>query len=197
IPFIVRDDDDLTLLPYMPAAVGQILTDAYRDVYMVAQLAPTGNNTLLTAKLNLDPSEMDTIKHIDNDSVAANDYWVGYVEWIHQFHVAQDYDQNNESTPNLGSGRGWGGGTSCATALETARDSFNNGPSAGQYPGFGYVDFIALGWRTTAHEIGHEFGLDHNNGGLMSFAEAAAATSQHFAGADRAILRGRVQSPGR
>ena len=197
IPLTVRDDDDLTLLPFMPAAVAPILVNAYRDVYMVAQLAPSGNNTLLTVKLNLLPDEMDTIKHIDNDSNAADDYWVAYVEWIHQFHVAQDYDQNNESTPDLGSGRGWGGGTSCATALETARDSFNNGPSAGQYPGFGYATFIDLGWRTTAHEIGHEFGLDHNNGGLMSFAEAPAATSQHFSPGDQVLLRRRVRSPGR
>jgi hypothetical protein len=57
------------------------------------------------------------------------------------------------------------------------------------------VDLI---WRFAAHEVGHEFGLDHILAPvLMGWAEGPASTSQYFVPSELNYLRNRQQSPGR
>jgi hypothetical protein len=144
---------------------------------------------------------------MDANANRQDDYWGAYLLWAFQFDARDDYDSNNEFsflTPTLqdqlGSGRGYTdsvGGQWSGAAVESARDSFLNGPYAGSWAGWGYAFWSDLLWRTAAHEVGHQFGLTHVNGWLMGGAEGSAAQRQHFAPADIVLIRTRPQSPGR
>jgi hypothetical protein len=198
IPFSITDDDDLTTLPYPTSALSAVFMRAYQQAYIEPKLALTGNNTIATAQPNILPEELRALQESQMDVNRDDDFWVAYNLWVFQFHEGQDYDYNSESGAGLGSGRGWAVDSRYSgVAVESSRDSYVNGPSAASYAGWGYASFHDLVWRTTAHEVGHQFGLDHTNGGLMGAAEGPGADTLFFSPVDLALIRAKVTSPGR
>ena len=131
-------------------------------------------------------------------------FWVVYIQFCYQGHVALDLDLNDElgllgvtdSEPLtdttdsvIDSGGVKRGGEGSLIFLEVMKDTFVINP----------VFFTFVDRRTVPHEVGHQFGLQGDNpqpfiGGIMSTSGIAPFdfVPQHLN-----ILRWRIQSPGR
>jgi hypothetical protein len=167
IPFTLHDDDHDHLMPYVLTGLDPIFVNAYRDCYIESVMAPQGNGTLDVFFRNILPLFLSQLQSSQMDQHRHNDYWVAYLLWVWQFHQDMDYDPDNESTPGLGSGRGWTvAGRWSGVAVESSRDSFINGVAAPNWAGWGYTAWGDLLWTTAADEVGHQFGLLDVNLGM-------------------------------
>lgn len=218
IPFSADDDDNLNLLPFMPNALNPLFTAAYSDAYLEARTISAVNDVLHVPVENyiyaFDDKGIPLLDPLVAESqlipLRANDYWVGYLIWSHEWQAKFDYDPNMEGLDldAVASGRGqaWPDNrpAKATVAVEVTRETFYNGiVSAQEWTNFGYGSFMTLLWRTAAHEIGHEFGLGHMppDGTLMSAAspnmtDVTFESNTHFRPTDLNEIRGRPHSPG-
>lgn len=197
------DDDDLTLLPFPINGLDPIFARAFQQAYVESVLSPFGNGTLTGASLplNVVPDDISTIEESQLNVHRDDDFWAAYNIWAWQLESENDSDPNEESQLNfnlgLGSGRGVTLGGVSVVAIETARDTFMTGPYSASWAGWGYTSLNDLIWRTTAHEVGHQFGLpEAPASNLMSGAEDFVTTTMFFRPSDLADIRTRITSPG-
>jgi len=194
IPFSIHDDDVDALLPYSTMTLHPLYQAAYQDAYIEPVLISAADSELLAWQLNVLSEQLGTFVESEFDAHRGDGFWVAYIMWMFQFHEQMDYDAATEiPTLALGTGRGWTiDDKYSGLALESTRDSFAIQPL--RFQGFGYQTDTDLLWRTTAHEVGHQFALDHSNVRLMGSAEATG--SARFDPADLEKIRSQAASPG-
>ena len=208
IPFVVWDDDDLTLLPQLPdlSILVPALADAYIEVRDNGGGNLANNQTNCPFVLNV-PSSSGTFRR---QAVGTDNYWVAYVLSGYQYASTSDWDPNGPAeggtggaTPPVGvnpfsnTGVVGTGGRGSIVLRETIRDRLVSGQLSGLEP------------RVVAHEVGHQMGLDHWDTGevgvpstpvpvnLMLRTVGDVSNSQaRFVPDHLHLLRTRVRSPG-
>ncbi len=168
IPFVLHDDDAVSH-PYQPdTSLRQASDSTNQNLFAAAYIRPAydlgGGATPHVFKRNVESSaDATTQLTAGHDSTSYPRYWTVYVQGAFQgmTHisfpgvVAADSDPNSEAgvlgiAPGLDS-------SGALVFVETIRDSeINSGIPAGH-----------LLRKTTAHETGHQFGLDHENNSIM------------------------------
>jgi hypothetical protein len=195
LPFTLYDDDG----PFTPALPPlDIATDAFALAY-IHILADGGGNTSYDTldvpfTLNLETipeSEGNSLinlirPHVNSDSLRSAKYWVAYVLQGFQYETHKDYDSDYEIL--------YPGATNFGGSIvfaEQIREGFDEGlPNNSNNEQLSFEEFWG---ETTAHEIGHQFGLGHDNGWLMH--EFHAQSKLAFHPLDLRNLRAQIAGP--
>lgn len=196
IPFELLDDDSF-VLPELPNldVTNSSYKDAYIEVVDDGGGAAANNKQTVAFILNIDftnqalKDAMNQANGIESDANRKDNFWVGYVLNAYQTRTTGDIDPNAETSDGAASS---GQTPSVAPALGSVIFPemqvefiriFSLGGSATQHRS-----------NTVAHEIGHQFDLDHLNGLIMGAFGSGATT---FHPKDIAKLRARITSPGK
>jgi hypothetical protein len=175
------------------------VTTAYQQAYI--RVVPDGGGTpsnnkqtvpfklnVPDAGVNLGPIRNQDIKvavqatnGIESHNRRSRDYWIGYVQFVYQSAIIEDSDPEHVvggwtpgDTPKMGS----------IIMIEQISDILALCPGVTLESEVKYV---------SAHEIGHQFDLNHVNGGIMSPMCSGIAA---FTPPDLDLLRRRINSPG-
>jgi len=197
LPFELMDDDTATM-PY-GISFDDFVTTAYQQAYI--RVVPDGGGTpsnnkqtvpfklnVPDAGVNLGPIRNQDIKvavqatnGIESHNRRSRDYWIGYVQFVYQSAIIEDSDPEHVvggwtpgDTPKMGS----------IIMIEQISDILALCPGVTLESEVKYV---------SAHEIGHQFDLNHVNGGIMSPMCSGIAA---FTPPDLDLLRRRINSPG-
>ena len=206
----VRDDDNRSILP----KVGDLahLITVLEQTYMVVLDDGGGNasnnqqNSGFLANLPGTSAATDEVS-FQRQAGGTDNFWVGYLLMSYQMETSSDNDPNLTATGGE-SGTGgvvWGftsntavakGGQGTQVFVETVRDRLAAGALAG------------LEQRVTAHEFGHQMGLNHWDTGepgvpgapgsnlMLRTMQSTPNASAMLAPAHKHLIRSRVKSPG-
>jgi len=150
LPYEIRDDDKITDLQDVPMPDTSDLSRVFKPAYVEVEVGDVGdNNDNVEFDLNVTATEFQGTLDWDSKSYNINNFWVVYILGGYQYEITVDNDPNEEP--------GWGGLTDpinggCIMCMEVIHDPTSN-------PQF---EKIAVD-----HEVGHLFGGEHSDGGLM------------------------------
>ena len=173
IPFQLHDDDDDTLLPHLPDT--GLMVQKFNPAY-VAPIVDGGgdaNNDKQTISFNANvdatshtalDAEFNKTGAFESEVNRASDFWVAYILTAYQAQPTQDYDPDGSS--EWGPHGVNGGGSSYRRGAlffpESLRDYARQRGHSG-------AEQTTLEMRSVVHEIGHQFGLQDNTGGLYDY----------------------------
>lgn len=201
IPFVLHDDDDVSL-PHSPSF--GLMEDKYRPAFILpladGGTALSNNKDTIAFRRNVDhtshvalDSEFNKSGAFESESSRTNRYWISYILGAFQAGVVMDYDPDlySEWGPH---GVNGGGTTYNGGALyfhESTRDYCTQ-------HGLTSAQSLELEGRLVVHEIGHQFDLHDNTGGIYDYA-VIYNTSQNptFTDAHLDSIRDREKSPGK
>jgi hypothetical protein len=193
IPFELADDDATTYPFNVDTFLMQDSVDPARNLFAPAYVVPVfdlgDGSTQPRFDLNVEEDEECDQLLSGRNKASENNYWVAYIQGAFQGPAAGgDYDPNKP----------------IAVPGRTATYA-NNPPSSLDQGSLVYVEVIrdfkavatAAGLcdinllaKTTVHEVGHQFGLGENTGGIMNLGCVPLA-DQHFLPTHLAAIRGR------
>jgi len=194
IPVEIRDDDE-NILPQFGDVTG--LAGPFSEAYILpledGGTDPANNQVQVVFLANgAEPALADASMRQDTPQFAERDsFWVAYLSTAYQWAIDRDNDPESESAIS-GFTRGAVSNTVVASGadaswvfLETMRDV-----TASAVPlDPGYVA------RVTVDELGHQMGLDHISGTIMSGDARVAPSDPGFDDVHLHLLRSRTQSP--
>ncbi|OGV79391.1 MAG: hypothetical protein A3K18_10145 [Lentisphaerae bacterium RIFOXYA12_64_32] len=189
IPFRLTDDDS-AVLPEMPDCA--LLQPKFESAFVLPVIDggtdPNNNKDTVAFTLNVTDYAAEVIKPGAFESRSARgdgDFWIAYVMMAYQGGPTGDGDPDDEPAPLL---LGVAPAFSYAFVFrETHRDYFSGESAANR---------LELLRRTVVHEIGHEFGIRDETGGLYRYSELNDPTKNpQFTREHIRIIRESVQGP--
>jgi len=195
IPFTLHDDDVDGALPYSTTTLHARYQTPFQDAYIEPVPIVAQDSELFTWQLNVMEDQLMGLAESQFDAWRSRGFWVAYNMWLFQFDQEKDFDASGElAETGFQAGRAWTTNRRYSgVAVESVRDQFALQTSL--YQSFNYTTAADLLWADFAHEIGHQFALNHANGRLMGPAEANG--SDRFHPEDLARIRNDDRSPGR
>ena len=132
------------------------------------------NNSNAPFDLNITDAEANTLVGTWKNSTSATDFWVIYIMGAFQGHQDADNDPDSES----GQG-GSSGPNDSVIYLETIRDRAAENAQ----------NQVTLERQIVGHEVGHQFGLGHDNGKIMSASLPVTSSDEKFHDNDVVTIR--------
>jgi hypothetical protein len=168
-------DDDAAEHPFaVSTALLQPVADPTQNPFAQAYVIPrlwTPPGATLTAPFtrnvcgDCQPSSLDELQAVVAALTAGRDspastpaFWIAYVQGAFQLSTRRDDDPNAESAA-LGMAPGLCDASGAMILTESLRDAIANG---------GLTGCVNYDSKTSAHEVGHQFGLTHECGGIMA-----------------------------
>jgi len=202
IAFTAVDDDDNSVLPLATFADTSLMEQGFQAAYILPLNdgggAATNDTTNLTSTVNLPNTEAAFEAFFSRQSAPneKDSFWVVYILSAFQYVTTSDWDSDGQAGEGGTGGLTFAftatatlqqGGHGCTVHRETIRDRLANGTRAR----------AGLEARVTVHEVGHQFGLDHNTDIMMSTnQDGPLGADFHFSDMDLNLLRARVKSHG-
>jgi hypothetical protein len=201
IPIVLHDDDDDGILPHLPDTA--LMVEKFAPAYILPLIDGGGdlanNKQSVSFTANDDhrshsalDAEFNKTGAFESESYRSSYYWIAYILTAYQGWVTLDYDPDgtNEWGPNGVNG----GGTSLRRGAlyfhESTRDY-------GAQNSLGASQLTILERRLVVHEIGHQFGLEDNTGGIYDYSLIYNLSSDpQFLPSHLAIMRSKIDSPG-